>query len=122
MWCLYILECADGAYYIGITDDLRRRFSEHKSGKGGCYTKRNRPRAIIYSEKFETRAVAEKRERQIKGWSRAKKKALILGNLDVLCELSVSRVVQNAIEWVTRDLWFRSNHPEQVSTANASKG
>lgn len=90
-WYVYILECQDGAYYTGITDNLERRFSEHMSGKGGVYTERNRPKAIIYLESHDTRELAENREKQIKRWSKAKKKALIHGNLESLRNLSVSR-------------------------------
>jgi len=77
MWFVYILECQDGSFYTGITDDLKRRFSDHKNGKGGHYTRSHKPRHIVYSEKVATRSDALKREYQIKSWRREKKLELI---------------------------------------------
>jgi predicted GIY-YIG superfamily endonuclease len=91
MWYLYITANQNGAFYTGITSDLERRFKEHLRGKGGHYTKYNRPRRLIYTEKFNSRVQAEERERQIKCWSRSKKKALIDGDTDKLLKLSISR-------------------------------
>ncbi len=91
MWYLYILECNKGQLYTGITQDVNRRLGEHVSGKGGHYTRCNRPNGILYQEFFEDRLKAEKRERQIKRWSKAKKLALIEGELNKLTELSKSR-------------------------------
>ena len=91
MWYLYILECRDGKLYTGITDNLERRFKEHFSGKGGHYTKYSSPQKIIYKETFNSRVMAEDREIQVKGWSQAKKLALISGDFEKLKKLSVSR-------------------------------
>ena len=91
MWHLYILKTETGKFYTGITDNLDRRFQEHRIGKGGHYTKYDRPQACIYSEKFPTRKQAEAREQQIKRWTRAKKLALMEGKIDRLRQLSVSR-------------------------------
>ncbi|PIR41295.1 MAG: hypothetical protein COV31_02005, partial [Candidatus Yanofskybacteria bacterium CG10_big_fil_rev_8_21_14_0_10_46_23] len=63
--------------YTGITTDVGRRFEEHKSGKGGHYTKSKKVVRILYTEKFQTRGEALKREAQIKKWSRNKKLGLI---------------------------------------------
>ncbi len=90
-WYVYILKCRDGALYTGLTDEITRRFQEHISGKGGVYTERNRPERLLYYETFNKRVDAEKREKQIKRWSKAKKEALINGNLTRLRSLSVSR-------------------------------
>ncbi len=90
-WYVYILECENGTFYTGLTDNLQRRFSEHASGKGGNYTERNRPEEMLYYETFDTRTSAEKREKQIKRWTRDKKNALIQGNIDKLRGLSVSK-------------------------------
>ena len=73
MWFIYILLCEDGSLYTGYTDDLGRRFLEHKNGKGGRYTSSHKPIKIIYLEKFKTKQEALKRENQIKGWTREKK-------------------------------------------------
>lgn len=91
MWYVYILECQNDVFYIGMTDNLTRRFDEHVSGKGGHYTKCNRPQKILYSETFSHKSKAEKREQQIKRWSKAKKWALIQQDQSKLICLSKSR-------------------------------
>ena len=86
-WWVYILLCRDGAYYVGVTNDLARRWEEHRSGRGCRYTKGNPAVRVVYSEQFRSRAAAEARERQIKGWTRAKKQALVANNLRLLKRL-----------------------------------
>jgi len=86
-WTVYILLCRNGAYYIGSTGDLTRRMDEHFSGHGGHYTKCNPPVKLAYTEAYSTRLQAEARERQLKGWTRRKKQALIDGNLELLKKL-----------------------------------
>jgi putative endonuclease len=86
---LYILLCADGSYYAGTTrDELEVRVDQHQSGHYRGYTATRRPVALVYSEYFDRIVDAIAAERQIKGWSRAKKQALIAGRLDRLPELS----------------------------------
>lgn len=77
MYYVYILECLDKSLYTGITTDLERRFFEHKSGKGGHYTRSRGVRKVVYSEKCKNRSVASKREAEIKKWNRQKKISLI---------------------------------------------
>jgi putative endonuclease len=84
---LYVLLCNQKTYYVGITDNLERRLKEHKSKKT-FYTKQFSDVELIYSEKVRNKITAEKREKQIKGWSNAKKKALIEGNIEKLIKLS----------------------------------
>lgn len=91
MWYLYITQNQNGSFYTGITQNLPRRFQEHRRGKGGHYTRYNPPRKILYKEEFLTEKKAKEREQQIKRWSRAKKEALIKKDLVRLKELSVSR-------------------------------
>lgn len=91
MWLVYILETQSRKFYIGLTDNLQRRYSEHKNGKGGFFTSYDRPQKLVYSERYENRSEAESREKQLKGWSRAKKIALIKGDNSRLRQLSVSR-------------------------------
>ena len=75
---LYILHCSDDTLYTGITTDIQRRLEEHNSSaKGAKYTRSRRPVALVYTEKFEDRSSASKREYIIKRLSRAKKLALI---------------------------------------------
>ena len=90
-WYVYILQCADGSYYVGHTVDLRRRVHAHNGGGGSTYTFKRRPVSLAYSEIVATEAAAVARERQLKGWSRAKKKALIDGDASRLKRLSKSR-------------------------------
>ncbi len=78
MYYLYILECADGTLYTGITTDLERRVEEHNgSEKGAKYTRTRRPVKLCYSEVYEDRSSASKREREVKKMSRAQKLRLI---------------------------------------------
>jgi len=78
---LYILQCADGSYYVGSTrTDLEIRVAEHNEGQYGGYTAKRRPVRLVYSQHFDIIADAISAERQVKGWSRAKKGALIAGD------------------------------------------
>lgn len=78
---VYILRCADGKYYTGQTDNLERRILEHQTGViAGCYTHKRRPLQHVFSQDFPTREEALAAERQIKGWTRLKKEALIRGD------------------------------------------
>ena len=87
----YILECANGQYYVGSTNDLERRLREHQEGLGGRFTKAHLPVKLVYTEQYQTVEQAFYRERQIHGWSRAKKEALIKGDIDKLKELGKSK-------------------------------
>ncbi|HEY7269167.1 MAG TPA: GIY-YIG nuclease family protein [Dehalococcoidia bacterium] len=86
----YILRCADGSLYVGQTDDIERRLSEHQLGLYDGYTKSRRPLKLAYCEEHISREDAFIRERQIKGWSRVKKEALIRGEWRSLVHYSVS--------------------------------
>jgi putative endonuclease len=77
MYFLYILECSDGSLYTGITNDLQRRFEQHKAGKGGHYTSSRKILRIAYTEEHADRSSALKREAEIKSWRREKKLSLI---------------------------------------------
>jgi putative endonuclease len=85
---MYILECADGTYYTGSTIDLERRLWQHHNGEGANFTKKRLPVKLVYAEPFDRVEDAFRREKQIQGWSRRKKKALIDGNYDKLIEFS----------------------------------
>ncbi len=87
---LYILRCSDGSYYVGHTDDLEARVAAHQRGDIDGYTRTRRPVRIVFSEQLPTRLEALERERQVKGWSRAKKEALIKGNWSRLSRLADS--------------------------------
>lgn len=81
---VYILKCVDGSYYIGHTDDLERRISEHSSGKYICYTTTRLPITVVFTQDFNSRDEALEAERSIKNWSRKKKEALIAGDIKAL--------------------------------------
>ena len=86
---VYILRCADGSYYCGTArQGLEQRVAEHNSGMFGGYTNTRGPVVLVYSEWFQRITDAIAAERQIKGWSRAKKEALIRGDFGELRELS----------------------------------
>lgn len=88
----YILRCADGSYYTGHTDNLEVRVAQHHAGEiRGCYTHDRRPLELVMSQEFASREEALQAERQIKGWSRPKKEALIAGDWERLQVLARSR-------------------------------
>ncbi len=90
--CVYILQCADRSYYVGLTRrHPEQRLAEHNCGILGCYTKRRRPVRLMFSEAFDRFTDAISAERQLKGWSRAKKEALMRGDFDLLRSLSKRR-------------------------------
>ena len=85
---VYILECADGSYYTGSTDDLSKRLWHHQEGvNSAAYTFSRRPVELVWSEEVSTYFEALTHERQIKGWSRAKKEALIGGDFNGIHEI-----------------------------------
>lgn len=88
---VYILRCADESLYVGLADDVEARLVAHNDGRFGGYTARRRPVMLIHLEEFTTFEDASARERQLKGWTRAKKEALVRGDLDTLKELSRRR-------------------------------
>lgn len=88
---LYILECANGAYYTGSTNHLERRIYQHQQGEGSNFTKKHRPVKLVYFEEYERIDEAFHREKQVQGWNRKKKKALINGEFHKLPELAKCR-------------------------------
>jgi len=86
---VYILRCADGSYYVGHTDDMVLRMQQHENGDVG-YTSTRKPVELLWQGEFETREGALAFELQIKGWSRAKKEALIAGDWERVQELARS--------------------------------
>jgi putative endonuclease len=77
MYYLYLLLCADKSIYTGVTNNIKRRFSEHKNKRGGHYTSSHDALKIVYKEEFATQKEALARERQIKRLPRQKKLDLI---------------------------------------------
>ncbi|GAA1912980.1 GIY-YIG nuclease family protein [Nocardioides hwasunensis] len=85
---VYILECADGSFYVGSTWDLERRIAEHNLGLGAAYTRRRRPVTLAWCGYYDRVEDAYAMEKRVQGWSRAKRKALIDGRTDDLSPLS----------------------------------
>jgi putative endonuclease len=94
---VYILLCADGSYYVGITRaGLERRVAEHNSGAFGGYTASRRPVKLVFHQEFQHLTDAIAAERQIKGWRREKKETLIRGEYASLPDLA-SRAARPAV-------------------------
>lgn len=85
---VYILECANGKYYTGSTINLEKRIREHKAGEGAKFTKKHLPVKLVFYEQFQTIREAFEMEKQLQGWSRKKKQALIDGDFKLLPLLS----------------------------------
>ena len=85
---MYILECCDGSYYTGSTNDLEKRIEQHQQGEGANHTKKRLPVKLVYCETFQRIDAAFYREKQIQRWNRKKKEALINGEINLLRALS----------------------------------
>ena len=99
---MYILECCDGSYYIGSTKNLELRFLQHQSGKGSRYTSGRLPVELVYCEEYERVTDAYNREKQVQGWTRRKREALIHGTPELLPLLAKkvfdkNRIKENAV-------------------------
>ncbi len=93
---VYILECNDNSYYVGVTNNMERRFQEHSKGiNRNCYTYIRRPLKLVFLQIFSNPVSANAFEKKIKKWSRAKKKSLIENKLELLPELSRSSSTRN---------------------------
>ncbi len=84
----YILECSDKSFYTGSTNDLEKRLWEHNNGFGANHTKRRLPVKLVYYEEYNRIDLAFYREKQIQGWGRKKKLALIEGKPELLPKLA----------------------------------
>jgi putative endonuclease len=90
---VYMLRCSDGSYYVGSTrgESVEKRFGEHQNGTYPGYTSRRRPVTLVWSEQFDSITDAVLTERRLKGWSRAKKEALIRNDWDAVRALARRR-------------------------------
>ncbi len=88
-WYLYILLCDKQTFYVGITSNIDKRLNEHKSGRP-LFTRKFADIKLVYKEEFENKEKALQREIQLKGWSHAKKNALIKGKISRLQKLARS--------------------------------
>jgi predicted GIY-YIG superfamily endonuclease len=87
VWFVYILCCADGSLYVGEAADLDARIAKHQEGSAASFTAKRRPVHLTFAETHVNRDAALKRERQLKRWTRAKKEALIAGDMALLKRL-----------------------------------
>jgi putative endonuclease len=86
---VYILRCSDGSYYVGSTrTSLQERLAQHNAGSFGGYTAWRRPVELVFQQDFDRITDAIAAERQLKGWTRAKKEALIRGDMETLHRLA----------------------------------
>ena len=108
---MYILLCSNGQYYTGSTNDLERRLAEHQNGEGANFTKKHVPVKLVYYEEFERIDEAFYREKQVQGWSRKKKEALIAGESNLLHELAECK----------NETHFRNAPASSVSSAERSR-
>jgi putative endonuclease len=89
LYYVYILECSDESYYVGVTNNLERRLNEHNEGLDPkAYTYRRRPVKLLFHAEFNDVENAITLEKQLKGWRREKKLAVINGDWDKLPELA----------------------------------
>ena len=87
----YVLRLQSGSLYLGATADLKQRYEEHTTKRACSTTTLDPPVALVYSEEYETFSEARRREAQVKRWSRAKKEALVAGDLATLRNLARSK-------------------------------
>lgn len=88
---VYILQCADGSYYVGSTKNLELRLEQHVTGRGAAYTRRRLPVQLVWCQEFNRIDEAWALEKQVQNWSRAKRVALIEGRYDDLPALARRR-------------------------------
>ena len=88
---MYILECADGSYYTGSTKDLERRLWEHQNGLGANHTAKRLPVKLVYCEECDRIDDAFYREKQVQGWSRKKKEALMASDYNQIHLLAMCK-------------------------------
>lgn len=98
----YLLRCSDGSYYTGHTDDIDYRLAQHQQGTLGGYTARRRPVELVWTDMFPSRDEAFFVERKLKGWSRAKKEALISGDWGLISQLARGRTGRSTDAEVAR--------------------
>lgn len=94
---MYILQCSDGTYYTGSTKDLERRLEQHQAGEGADHTKSRLPVELVYYEEYDRIDEAFYREKQVQGWSRRKKEALISGQFEKLPSLAKKVFIRNKL-------------------------
>lgn len=97
---MYMLKCCDDSYYVGVTANLERRLKQHSHSRN-TYVGERQPFELVYQRDFDRPRKAIAFEKQLKGWSRDKKEALIAGNLSKLKQLSQCK---NRTHYLWRDI------------------
>ena len=117
----YMLQCGDRHFYVGHTNDLEQRMGEHQNGRFQGYTSTRHPLHLVWSEEFPTRYEAVEAERRLKGWSRAKKLALIRGDWALISALARSEAGEGRAStssaqtgWSGTRVHFLHAHPVQL--------
>lgn len=95
---MYILECCESSYYVGSTKNLKRRLSQHQEGIGANYTSKRLPVKLVYCEEYDRIDDAFYREKQVQGWTRRKREALINGTPELLPALAKKAFDKSKIE------------------------
>ena len=103
---MYILLCSDGSYYTGSTNNLEQRMDEHQLGIGSNFTHKLLPVQLVYFEEFDRIDDAFYREKQVQGWSRKKKEALIDRKMDVLHNLAQCQNQSSSEFWHQKSFPF----------------
>ncbi|MBE0533793.1 MAG: GIY-YIG nuclease family protein [Rhodospirillales bacterium] len=121
---LYILRCSDGSYYVGTTrDSLEKRMFEHNAGTFGGYTAKRRPVALAFQQEFASIMDAIAMERRVKGWSRAKKEALMRGDFEAIKHLARGRSFDTPASPAAQDEEiFKEPHAEEARRAVSKHG
>ena len=119
---MYILECSDESYYTGSTTNLELRLQQHQNGEGANHTKKRLPVTLVYYEEYSRIDEAFYREKQVQGWSRKKKEALINGNSQLLPQLAVAyRDLKSSGGFENINGGFESlNHQEDTVSSRTS--
>jgi predicted GIY-YIG superfamily endonuclease len=119
---VYILKCRDGSYYTGHTDNLEMRIAQHRSRAfPTCYTATRLPVELVFSQELPTREEALASERQIKGWSRKKKEAMMRGDWNEVSRLSQNALRRNALRRAQGERMDSAARPE-LRALSSSKG
>lgn len=119
---VYILECSDGSYYTGSTINFEQRIAEHQEGKGANHTKKRLPVQLVYLEEFQRIDDAFVREKQIQGWNRFKKEALIKKNFDALPKLSMAYRDRDNLKSGFENLSHQTTNYNSISVPEALEG
>ena len=118
---MYILKCVDDSYYTGSTWNMEKRLAEHQQGLGARHTAKRLPVELVYCEVFDRVEDAFRREKQVQGWNRKKKEALIIDDSNALHQLAEC---QNGTHWLRDVDPFpeRSRREHDGGTAQADFG